>query len=397
MSDSGRAIVVGGGVAGSVAALALCRTGFSVTLLEARPATRAGAAVRVNPNGMDALRAVGAAQAVLSVSSPLLRSERCGARGRLGYRLTADPSGEQGLPRIMAWADLTRAVQREATRAGAVIRNDARVRAAEQTSSSVRALLADGTEITGDVLVGADGPRSTVRSHIDPAAAHPQHTGRCTVRGFTPDPSFEPPPPEVLRGYVQRGFFGATRDSLTGGCYWFTTLATGPLADGEADDRDLWRERLLDHFGEDHVPAAAAVLDAERILAFDDCALPHLAHWHSERAVVIGDAAHAMTPGSGQGVATALEDGVELALCLRDNTGPARASGTADALAAFERRRRQRVQAAVALGLPAARRPERLVRWARERAAAVGRRRVLDIGGADWTYDHHIDWDQPHR
>ena len=387
-------VIAGGGIAGSAAALALRRAGVAATVLEARPAVSGGAVVRVNPNGMDALRAIGAHQAVIAASFPLLRFEWYAPTGRIGYRMTADPSAERGMPRVMAWADLARVLQREAARAGAVFRYDTRVIDAGETTGGARVRLAGGDSVGADAVVGADGVRSSVRARIDPGAPAPRFMGRRTVYGFTPEPAFEPPPPEVLRAHVDNGFLAATRDSFTGGCYWFTSLpATGPLARGEGTDVELWRGRLLDVFGAETMPAASAVRDADRILAFDDYTLPHLPQWHSARMVVLGDAAHVTTPGSEQGAAMAIEDGVVLARCLRDD------ADTSAALARFEQQRRPRAEAVVPLGMsepPPAHVPARFGRWVRDRVRALRRRKLLDIDG-NWALDHHIDWNGRRR
>lgn len=190
---------------------------------------------------------------------------------------------------------------------------------------------------------------------------------------------------------MDNGFLAATRDSFTGGCYWFTSLpATDLLARGEGADVELWRGRLLDVFGAETMPASPAVRDADRILAFDDYTLPHLPHWHSARMVVLGDAAHVTTPGSEQGAAMAIEDGAVLAQCLRDNTD------TSAALARFEQQRRPRAEAVVPLGMPEPRPPARFARWVRDRIRALRRYKLLNIGG-NWALDHHIDWNQQQR
>lgn len=292
--------------------------------------------MRVNPNGMDALRAIDAHQAVISWSFPLLRFEWYGPAGRIGYRLTADPPCTRGMSRVMSWARLVHVLHDEASRAGAVIRYGAAVTDVAETAEQAQAMLADGAMVEGGVVVGADGVGSRVRGRIDPGARPPWRTGTRTVYGFVPRPAFEPPPPEVLQAYVNGAFVALTRDSLTGGCYWFTSLpAARALDSGEGSDREAWRTRLIDEFGLESVPAASAVRDADRILAFDDYAL---AHWHSDRVVVLGDAAHVAAPGSEQGAAMALEDGVVLAQCVRDSANPAAA------LATFERQRRARAE-----------------------------------------------------
>lgn len=394
-------VISGGGIAGTVAALALRRAGVDATVLESRPADhRGGAGVRLNPNAMDALRAIGAHQVVIAESSPLLRTEVFSPAGeRVGYRITVDPGSPRGLPRSMLWSRLSRALHGEAVRAGAVFRNGARVTDVVPTDRGVRAVLEDGGEVHGDALVGADGVHSHVRTRIDPAAPVPRGGGTRTIYGYTPDPPAEPPPPDVLRIHLGRtAFFAARRDCQSGGCSWFTNIpvgAGGPGADMPGTDR--LREQLTGLFAADGSPAAATVEHAERILAFDDLALPHLPRWHTDRMIVIGDALHVAPPASEQGAAMAIEDGVVLARCLRDLPEPARA------FAAFERARRARVEAVVALGVGGTRRahdrgPARVLRRARERIAALTAwQRRPPTGGPTWAYDHHIDWDEPVR
>lgn len=388
-------VVTGGGIAGTVAALALRTAGIDVTVIEVRPANHdGGAVVRLNPNAMDALRAIGAHQPIIATSFPLVRSEFYSPAGeRVRYRLGADPASERGLPRVLAWPRLSQVLRDEAVGKGAVFRHDARVVDAEETADGVRAVLDNGDSVDGDVLVGADGVRSTIRPLIDPNAPAPQHIGTRTVYGYTPEPPCEPPPPEVLRAYGGKAFFAATRNSFTGGCFWFTSLAAPePAPNGETSDIEDWRRRLLLVF-EGQSPAAPMVEHAERILPFDDYAIPHLPRWHTDRMIVIGDSAHVAPPASEQGAAMAIEDGVVLAQCLRDLPDPSHA------LAAFERLRRERVEAVVALGQAGTRRAHtrglrRLPRLAREKITKLAFWRPAPLGGPAWALDHHIDWNR---
>lgn len=386
---TGHVVVSGAGIAGTAAALALRRAGIGATVVESRPVDHiGGAGVRLNPNAMDALRAIGADGAVIAASAPLVRTEVFSPAGdRLSYRLAADPASPRGLPRSLLWTRLSATLRDQARAAGAEFRHDTRVIGARTVGDHVVARLDDGGEIAADALVGADGVRSAVRTWIDPDAPAPQGGRTRTIYGFTPDPPCEPPPPEVLRIHLgPRAFFASRRDAHSGGCSWFTNI---PIP---GDDTRDPRELLDELFGGDDPAAASTVRHADRVLGFDDLALPHLPRWHTDRMIVLGDALHVAPPASEQGAAMAIEDGVVLARCLRDLPGPAAA------FAAFERLRRERVEAVVALGLGGTatahrRGPTRLLRRARERLAALTDwQRRPPTGGPAWAYDHHIDW-----
>jgi FAD-dependent urate hydroxylase len=387
-------VISGGGIAGTALALALRTAGIAVTVVEARPADHGeGAVVRLNPNGMDALRALDAHQPVIARSFPLVRTERINPDGsRMGYALGADPSSQRGLPRVMHWPVLASVLRDQAVERGAVFRHGSRVVDAEVDAKAALSL-ADGSRVDGDVLVGADGANSLVRGRINPDGPEPERLGTRTIYGYASEPGCEPPPPEVMRSYVgAKAFFAATRDSHSGGCFWFTSLrAPAPRGRDEPQDPDGLRAEMSELFAGDGTIAPTVIGNSERVLSFDDHALPNVPRWHTDRAIIIGDALHVAPPASEQGAAMALEDGVQLARCLRDHATPAAA------FAAFERMRRDRVEAVVAAGRMGTSRAHHrpLARRWRTLRAKTKRyftwQRTPPMGGG-WAYDHHIDW-----
>jgi 2-polyprenyl-6-methoxyphenol hydroxylase-like FAD-dependent oxidoreductase len=109
--------------------------------------------------------------------------------------------------------------------------------------------------------------------------------------------------------------------------------------------------------------------------------------------VIIGDAAHAPAPSSGQGASLAMEDAVTLALALRD------APSIDHALVDYERARRQRVEKVVAYGArsSSAKTPGAVGRVARDTFLRIAFRFMITERGLDWMYGHRIDWDSPLR
>src|SRR5690606_36875651 len=115
--------------------------------------------------------------------------------------------------------------------------------------------------------------------------------------------------------------------------------------------------------------------------------------WHRDRMVILGDAAHAASPTSGQGASLAAEDAVLLAKCLRD------VGNVAGALEAFDRVRRPRVERVVAHAAKTSsmKVPGSVGRVLRDLMMPFFLRRVASSGSASlaWLHSHHIEWEEP--
>ncbi|MBA8826256.1 2-polyprenyl-6-methoxyphenol hydroxylase-like FAD-dependent oxidoreductase [Saccharopolyspora lacisalsi] len=342
----GRALVIGGGVAGTATAMVLQRAGWSPTVFESYSSggDDAGAFLTLGPNGMLALDSFGASDRVVEAGFHLHTLEAFDAAGELRDSRTLSParphlSGYQCLHR----SELYRALQAEAIDRGVTVERDKRLVDAQRCDDGVRAVFADGTSAVGELLVGADGLRSTVRTLIDGQAPAPRYVG---VRVFYGYSSSTPPGAEVgvirmIRG--SSGAFGYTV-SPRGDTWWFARLPE-PESDrtGIAETPPQhWRAHLEAAFGPDRTPAADIVASTDdRLFATDARDIAALPRWRDDDMVVVGDAAHPASPASGQGASMALEDAVVLGKALRDT------SGRAEALEVFERFRRPRAEANV--------------------------------------------------
>ncbi|WP_218671476.1 NAD(P)/FAD-dependent oxidoreductase [Microbispora sp. GKU 823] len=167
-----KALIIGGGIAGPVTAMALQRAGIDSEVFEAydRGADGVGAFLTLAVNGLEALRLLDLHDLVcdLGMDSPVM--EMLNARGKL-LATTRQPS------RTLRRADLYQALRDEAVRRGVRIHYGRRLVDASATSNGVRAVFADGSEAEGDLLVGADGLRSRTRALIDPAPPAPGTSG----------------------------------------------------------------------------------------------------------------------------------------------------------------------------------------------------------------------------
>ncbi|MEY9940036.1 FAD-dependent oxidoreductase [Streptacidiphilus sp. MAP5-3] len=335
-------IVIGGGIAGSAAALALHKAGFEVTVHEAHPVSGAdiGAFLTLASNGMRALAQFDAAEAVAAEGFELTWMNVLDAEGA---ELASVPLGDVEHPltrfRCLRRAELAAALQRELSRRGIAIRHGARLVGVDDTDDGVTARFTDGTSAQGELLVAADGLRSVVRSSLTPDT-QPDYAGQAVFYGYTTEAR---PPHADGRITMVRGSGTAFGYAVSpaGETYWFARVP-GPALTAEeigGTKPAEWRERLLPLLRPDRTPTADIVAaTTESLMATNAMHLTPGLPWRGRRTVLIGDAAHAASPATGQGASMALEDAVVLAKALRD-------SASADAaLDAYEAHRRPRAE-----------------------------------------------------
>jgi 2-polyprenyl-6-methoxyphenol hydroxylase-like FAD-dependent oxidoreductase len=388
------ALIIGGGVAGPVVAMALQRAGVDATIYEAQPRRddEVGSYFTVTTNGIDALRAIDAANVAASIGYPTDRNVMFNDRGRhLGTIPLGNPTAEGLTSLTMKRARLSHALQTEAQRRGIEMQFGKRfIDVVERPDGRITARFEDGVEATGDLLVGADGIHSRIRRIIDPSAPAGRYVGLTNFGGYTPRAGIdvEPGPWNLIFG--KRAFFGYSVDP-TGGAVWFANLPRPEIdaAERATTSLDHWKRQLADAFRGDDGPAVDLIERGELELAADNTYdLPHVPVWHRGRMVVIGDAAHAPSPSSGQGASMAIEDGVVLAKSIRDSTS------IEAAFADYEATRRKRVERIVAQGArtSSSKTPGRAGRLVRDTMMPILFRYVITERSLRWMYDYRIDW-----
>jgi 2-polyprenyl-6-methoxyphenol hydroxylase-like FAD-dependent oxidoreductase len=155
---------------------------------------------------------------------------------------------------------------------------------------------------------------------------------------------------------------------------------------------EKWRAQLRHLFLDDDVPALAAIDHTDQIstgwVTYD---MPSVPIWHQGRVVLVGDAAHAVSPSAGQGASLAIEDAVVLGTCLRD------ASDAGAAFRAYEAARRPRVERIVAQGRRngSGKTAGPVARVFRDATMPVAMKAMFRNGRDPfrWIWDHHINWD----
>ena len=398
-----RALIIGAGPAGTVAGLALQRAGWEPEIFEAYDRSAGlsqGVFLTVAVNGLDALAAIGADDAVRELGFPTGRIRFLSGTGKELGALPIGPRLADGtVTRTLRRADLYAGLNTLARDRGIPIHHGKRLVAATRAGGTVTATFADGTDVSGELLVGADGLRSTVRPLLDDRAPAPRYTGMGNIGALTRSSTLDVGAPAADGDYRmiwgKRCFFGYTV-SPDGEIWWFANPpAKRELTRDQLGAPEAVKARLVELLSSDRGPAAEIVAGTEGDILFaNQYELPRVPVWQRDRMVVIGDAAHAVSPATGQGVSLACEDAVTLARCVRDEPDVARA------LAAYEALRRDRV--------------DRVTRWGAKMAKAktvgpVARAvrdvlmpRFLALGATPkamerqmWLFAHHIEWDGP--
>lgn len=396
-----RALIIGGGIAGPVLAVALRRVGIDATVFErgSRDDDRRGAWITFQANGMDALRAIDLAGPVESLGYPVDEISFMNGKGRSLGRMpmaARRPDGQTSV--MMPRAELYRVLSDQAAQHGVEVEYDREFVGAEYTATGVIARFADGSTAEGDFLVGADGIHSRVRRTIDPDAAPPRYVPVLNIGGYIPGLSVDAPDREFVMQFGTRCFF-AWMKTPDGGTVWF---ANPPMKDEPArgvlsgmSDAD-WRGWLRELMRGDAGPSARIIEAAPAPLTgWTTYDMPVVRHWHDGRGrmVLIGDAAHATSPAAGQGAAMSLEDAVILAQCLRD------LPDAASAFATYESLRRDRVERIVEHGRrsSAQKAAGPIGRVARDLMLPIIFGRAARDGGESmmWLQGHHIDFDAP--
>ncbi|MFI5912865.1 FAD-dependent oxidoreductase [Dactylosporangium sp. NPDC051541] len=329
-----RAIVIGGGVGGATAALALRRIGVDVTVYEAYedPAGDVGAWISLAANGLRAVDALGGLAAVRAAGFEIERQRMWSAGGMLIGDVARGRRASDTLHSVsMLRGRLVATLRAAATEAGATIVTGARLGHVEETGTGVLATFEGGRTDTADVLVAADGLWSTVRAHLDPAAPLPQYAGLFSVSGVS---QLDGVDPGVFNLTFARN--GAFLHLRAGAEVWWSAQVSSPVTPARRGIDDATRLQELSRlYCDEAVPAAILAATTSLQPTTIMHVLDPVTTWHSDRIVIIGDAAHPV--GAGQGASMAIEDALALAAALQA------APSVAEALRRYDADRRPRI------------------------------------------------------
>ncbi len=333
-----RAVVVGGGLGGMAAAVALAQAGIDVQVHEqAQRLTEVGAGVSLAPNGLRMLERLGVGEGI----------ERAGARYMSNQLLLSDGRPARHEPHHFSQPGTNVGIHRAdllallaAQLPAGTVRTGRRCSGFSQDADAATVGFADGTTATADVVIGADGIHSALQGFVVPPS-RPVFSGVVAYRGLVPRI-------DGYRADAIQMWMGESKHFLVFPVRAGQLLNYVGFVPSDGSVRESWSERgdaaaLAAQFaGWD--PVIGQVIAAIsgpggsgfRWGMYDRAPLPR---WSSGRLTLLGDAAHPMLPHLGQGVNQALEDAVALAALLR---ACASSRDVPRSLAAYERLRRDR-------------------------------------------------------
>ncbi len=311
--------IVGGGVGGLTAALALARKEIDVEVYEQAPAiAQIGASLQLGPNALRLLGELGLLPGlrrigVLPDAVEFVRWDD----GSLLHRTSLGPAMEEyfGAPQLDFFRPDLHRLLVDALPPGA-LRLGARVLGVDHDADGVTLALADGTRVRADVAVAADGIRSPIRQQLA-GADDPLFSGTVVYRGVARREDVA----ELHPDHVNYYWLGPYRHGVS---YWISggeLLAVNCAVQRAEWSDESWTleapvEEALRYFTGWHMPLLERMRRCPTLLRGAVFVRRPLEHWSYGRVTLLGDAAHAMEPFQAQGAAQAVEDAYVLTECL---------------------------------------------------------------------------------
>ncbi len=335
--DSLKAVVIGAGMGGLTAGLALRQAGYTVEIYDrVRELRPAGAGISLWSNGVKVLNQLGLGPEIARIGGQMNRMTYFSHTGELLTDLSLDSLvarvGQRPYP--VARTDLQQMLLEQF---GAdKIQLGAHCIGVEETADTVTAQFEGGATAQGDVLVAADGTHSILRNYVLGQPTERRYVGYVNWNGLVPA-SADLAPGDSWVIYVGNGQRASLMPVGDDRFYFFLDV---PLPKGTPNDSSQYQQELAHHFQGWAAPVQRLIerlepLRTNRVEIHDIEPLQTLVRG---RVALLGDAGHSTAPDLGQGGCQAMEDALVLSRCLLTTT-----LSVPDALQRYEAERKDRV------------------------------------------------------
>ncbi|WP_201987067.1 FAD-dependent monooxygenase [Hymenobacter rubidus] len=312
-------LIIGGGIAGLTAAVALQQQGLAVNVCEAAPQILPlGAGIWMAPNAMQVFHRLGLAEKINAAGvplrniqivdarmRPLLRTNQERIRREFGYTTTAIKRAHLQALLLAELAPTTVLLAKEHT-------------VLADTPAGVAAAFADGSRAEAGFMLAADGIHSPIRTQLFPGVRF-AGTGHVVWRGISAIQLAEAYKQSIMEAWGEGVRFGFS-EVADGLVDWFVVVKA-PLVTESHQGLKARLQAVFSRFAYP-IPAILEAADEARIIRNEITDFDPIPQWSRGKVCLIGDAAHASTPYLGQGGCQAVEDAYAVAQCLRREPTP---------------------------------------------------------------------------
>lgn len=317
-----KVMIVGAGIAGPALAIELLKKGAWVTIIEARSREEMteGLFLGISPNGLNVLANLIDISRIYDEYVPgTLRFYNSKAK-QIAELDASYQNDAYGIASIQVKRSaISNLLHEMLIELGCFVEYECKLESIEYFGEKINIKTSKENYQGYDYLIGADGIHSKCRKLLFPDSPQPNYTKMLSTGAVVKIPNQATPSEAIKMMFGKQAFFGFSTTN-TGETWWFNNYDAEqephrPVSDDESQQLKIKKD-LLELHAQDHRKISEIITASNDLFAYPIFDMPVLERWYAGRVCLIGDAAHAISPHTGQGASLALEDGAVLAKCL---------------------------------------------------------------------------------